>query len=98
MGIAESKEILLVGRLVVGAGIGKKRKNVNKLEKYESLCTTLGLASMTVPMYISEASPSQVRGTLVSCNVLVITFGQFVASCVCGAFSSDKVIYSCLIR
>lgn len=24
---------------------------------------------------------------MVSCNVLIITFGQFVASCVCGAFS-----------
>ena len=26
-------------------------------------------------------------GVLVSCNVLCITGGQFVASCVCGAFS-----------
>ena len=67
MGVAESREILLVGRLIVGAGIG--------------------LASMSVPMYISEASPPHLRGLLVSCNVLVITFGQFVAACVCGVFS-----------
>jgi len=66
MGVAESREILLVGRLIVGAGIG--------------------LASMSVPMYISEASPPHLRGLLVSCNVLVITFGQFVAACICGVF------------
>ena len=42
MGISVTKEILLVGRVVVGAGIG--------------------LASMSVPMYISEASPPQFRG------------------------------------
>ena len=44
MGISVTKEILLVGRVVVGAGIG--------------------LASMSVPMYISEASPPQFRGIL----------------------------------
>lgn len=70
MGVAESKEILLVGRLIVGVGIG--------------------FASMSVPVYISESAPSHLRGVLVSSNVLVITFGQFVASCVCGAFSYVK--------
>ena len=70
MGISVNKEILLVGRVIVGAGIG--------------------LASMSVPMYISEASPPHFRGILVSCNVLIITFGQFIASCVCGAFSNVK--------
>nr|XP_018670589.1 proton myo-inositol cotransporter-like isoform X1 [Ciona intestinalis] len=49
----------------------------------------IGLASMTVPMYIAEVSPSNVRGRLVSINNLFITGGQFVASCVDGAFSSD---------
>ena len=71
MAIAGTKEILLVGRLIVGAGIG--------------------LASMSVPMYISESSPPNLRGLLVSCNTLVITFGQFVAAVICGAFSTtDK--------
>ena len=67
MGIAENKEVLLVGRLQVGAGIG--------------------LASMSVPMYISESAPPNYRGFLVTCNNLVITFGQFFAACVCGFFS-----------
>ena len=42
MGIAESKEVLLVGRVIIGAGIG--------------------LASMSVPMYISESAPPNYRG------------------------------------
>lgn len=41
MGVAENKEVLLLGRLIVGGGIG--------------------LASMSVPMYISEASPPHFR-------------------------------------
>ena len=44
MGISVTKEILLIGRVVVGAGIG--------------------LASMSVPMYISEASPPEFRGKI----------------------------------
>ena len=42
MGVATSKEVLLVGRIVVGMGIG--------------------LASMSVPIYISETVPSRLRG------------------------------------
>ena len=68
MGIATNKEILLVGRIIVGIGIG--------------------FASMSVPIYISEAAPPKVRGLLVSTNVLVITFGQFCATVVCGAFAN----------
>ena len=44
---------------------------------------------MTVPMYIAEVSPPQIRGKLVSINNLMITFGQFVASCIDGVFSTD---------
>jgi SP family myo-inositol transporter-like MFS transporter 13 len=51
---------LLVGRLVVGVGIG--------------------CASMTVPLYIAEASPPHLRGRLVSLNSALITGGQFFAS------------------
>ncbi|KAM9824140.1 proton myo-inositol cotransporter-like [Neosynchiropus ocellatus] len=64
---APGKEVLLVGRLVVGVG--------------------LGIASMTVPVYIAEASPPHLRGQLVTVNTLFITGGQFTASLVDGAFS-----------
>lgn len=39
----------------------------------------VGLASVTVPVYIAESAPAEVRATLVSVNVLMITSGQFVA-------------------
>ncbi|XP_061922714.1 proton myo-inositol cotransporter-like [Entelurus aequoreus] len=45
------------------------------------------IASMTVPVYIAEASPPHLRGQLVTVNTLFITGGQFAASVVDGAFS-----------
>ncbi|RLN37274.1 hypothetical protein BBJ28_00010301 [Nothophytophthora sp. Chile5] len=60
MAMAETFTELLVGRLVVGLGIG--------------------FASMTVPLYIAEASPPHIRGRLVSLNSALITGGQFFAS------------------
>ncbi|XP_023263006.1 proton myo-inositol cotransporter-like isoform X2 [Seriola lalandi dorsalis] len=47
----------------------------------------IGIASMTVPVYIAEVSPSHLRGQLVTINTLFITGGQFIASVVDGAFS-----------
>ncbi|KAJ8374186.1 hypothetical protein SKAU_G00047660 [Synaphobranchus kaupii] len=67
MSTTPNKEVLLVGRIIVGLG--------------------LGIASMTVPVYIAESSPPQLRGQLVTINTLFITGGQFVASLVDGAFS-----------
>ncbi|KAI8001017.1 putative inositol transporter 2 [Camellia lanceoleosa] len=39
----------------------------------------VGMASMTSPLYISEASPAKVRGALVSTNGFLITGGQFLS-------------------
>ncbi|CAG8551595.1 979_t:CDS:10 [Paraglomus occultum] len=39
----------------------------------------VGLASMVVPMYISEISPRYSRGKLVTVNVIMITGGQVIA-------------------
>ncbi|KAM6937009.1 proton myo-inositol cotransporter-like [Xenentodon cancila] len=47
----------------------------------------IGIASMTVPVYIAEVSPPHRRGQLVTTNSLFITGGQFIASVVDGAFS-----------
>lgn len=47
----------------------------------------IGLASLTTPVYIAEASPSHIRGKLVTLNTLFITVGQVVAGVVDGLFS-----------
>ncbi|XP_029104526.1 proton myo-inositol cotransporter-like isoform X2 [Scleropages formosus] len=67
LSVAPSREVLLLGRVVVGLG--------------------LGIASMTVPVYIAEASPPHQRGRLVTINTLFITGGQLIASIIDGAFS-----------
>jgi SP family myo-inositol transporter-like MFS transporter 13 len=67
MALAPDFQILLVGRLIVGLGVG--------------------VASMSMPVYVSEAAPLQIRGGLVTCINVAITGGQFVSSIVGGIFS-----------
>ncbi|VVB06244.1 unnamed protein product [Arabis nemorensis] len=67
MAAAPDPYVLILGRLLVGLGIG--------------------VASVTAPVYIAEASPSEVRGGLVSTNVLMITGGQFLSYLVNFAFT-----------
>ncbi|KAG9141351.1 hypothetical protein Leryth_001809 [Lithospermum erythrorhizon] len=52
----------------------------------------VGVASVTAPVYISEASPSEIRGGLVSTNVLMITGGQFLSYLVNLAFTQVSII------
>ncbi|KAJ4778625.1 Transporter [Rhynchospora pubera] len=47
----------------------------------------VGMASMTAPLYISEASPARIRGALVSMNGLLITGGQFLSYLINLAFT-----------
>ncbi|MEU4308498.1 sugar porter family MFS transporter [Streptomyces rochei] len=49
----------------------------------------VGAASATVPVYLSEISPSKVRGRLLTMNQLMITLGILVAYLVNLAFSAD---------
>ena len=67
MAVAPNPYVLILGRLLIGLGVG--------------------LASVTAPIYIAEASPSEVRGGLVSTNVLMITGGQFLSYLVNLAFT-----------
>ncbi|GMN69636.1 hypothetical protein TIFTF001_038684, partial [Ficus carica] len=67
MAAAPDPYVLILGRLLVGLGIG--------------------IASVTAPVYIAEASPSEIRGGLVSTNVLMITGGQFLSYLVNLAFT-----------
>ncbi|XP_057424543.1 inositol transporter 1-like isoform X2 [Lotus japonicus] len=67
MAAAPDPYILIVGRLLVGFGVG--------------------IASVTAPVYIAELSPSEIRGSLVSTNVLMITGGQFLSYLINLAFT-----------
>ena len=70
MAVAPFPGFIIVGRLIVGFGVG--------------------MASMTAPLYISEASPARIRGALVSTNGLLITGGQFLSYLINLAFTKVK--------
>ncbi|KAK7310320.1 hypothetical protein RJT34_07766 [Clitoria ternatea] len=67
MAAAPDPYILILGRVLVGLGVG--------------------VASVTAPVYIAESSPSEIRGALVSTNVLMITGGQFLSYLINLAFT-----------
>lgn len=50
----------------------------------------MGLTSTTIPMYLAECSPSYARGSLVSTNIAMVAFGQFMANVVDGIFGGDS--------
>lgn len=72
MAAAPDPYILIVGRFLVGLGVG--------------------VASVTAPVYIAEASPSEIRGGLVSTNVLMITGGQFLSYLINLAFTEVRLM------
>lgn len=55
MAFAGDIPVLMVGRFIVGLGVGT--------------------ASMVVPVYLAEVSPTEIRGTVVAVNNAVITIG-----------------------
>ncbi|OIW19781.1 hypothetical protein TanjilG_27320 [Lupinus angustifolius] len=67
MAIAPAPWVIIIGRVLVGLGVG--------------------MASMTSPLYISEASPTRIRGALVCINGLLITGGQFLSYLINLAFT-----------
>ena len=50
----------------------------------------IGCSSMCMPVYVSEVSPSNQRGFLVTCINVAITFGQFLSSCIDGAYAGTS--------
>ncbi|XP_020225527.1 inositol transporter 4 [Cajanus cajan] len=67
MAAAPAPWVIIIGRVLVGLGVG--------------------MASMTAPLYISEASPHSIRGALVCVNSLLLTGGQFLSYLINLAFT-----------
>jgi SP family myo-inositol transporter-like MFS transporter 13 len=49
----------------------------------------VGIGAMVVPFYLGEASPIEIRGKIIACNVLFITSGQFISYLVCIALGDQ---------
>lgn len=58
----------------------------------------VGVASVTAPVYIAESSPSEIRGSLVSTNVLMITGGQFLSYLINLAFTEVRSVSLCSLN
>ncbi|MGM0531038.1 MAG: sugar porter family MFS transporter [Bacteroidota bacterium] len=76
------KKVLIITALIFAIGsVGLAAANsVAALIIWRGIIgIAIGVASYTVPLYISEISPTHVRGALVSINQLAITVGIFVS-------------------
>ncbi|OPJ77740.1 hypothetical protein AV530_000051 [Patagioenas fasciata monilis] len=80
--------LLASGLFTAGAGVlAAARDKETLLGGRVVVGLGIGVASMTVPVYIAEVAPPHLRGRLVTINTLFITGGQFFASVVDGLFS-----------
>ncbi|KAK4254566.1 hypothetical protein QN277_009929 [Acacia crassicarpa] len=70
MAAAPNPTVLILGRFLVGLGVGA--------------------ASMAAPLYISETSPTKIRGALVALNSFLITGGQFLSYLINLAFTKTS--------
>lgn len=88
------KGVILISSLVFTTGsllLGFANTKSTLLTGRAVVGAAIGMSSMTIPMYIAESSPPEIRGKLVTTNILFVTGGQVIASCVDGLFSADKV-------
>jgi SP family galactose:H+ symporter-like MFS transporter len=68
--LADSYGVMLLGRVIMGLGVG-------------------GVSAL-VPSYLSELSPAQIRGRMLTLNQLLITVGLLVAYLVDWAFAGSE--------
>ena len=90
--LGRKKSLLIAGILFLCSAIGSSYPESGLLPYGEPSAALLaafnfyrilggigvGLASAVCPMYISEISPKDIRGTLVSCNQFAIIFGMLL--------------------
>jgi MFS transporter, SP family, solute carrier family 2 (myo-inositol transporter), member 13 len=81
-----SSLIFTLGAVVMGAAPDLVTLTIGRLV----IGVAVGLSSMTIPIYIAEAAPASIRGSLVTINCIFITGGQFLAGMVDGAFARTQ--------
>ena len=79
--LGRKKVLIIIGLIFAIGSVGLATANsVAALIIWRGIIgIAIGVASYTVPLYISEISPTHVRGALVSINQLAITVGIFVS-------------------
>ncbi|KAJ3088753.1 hypothetical protein HK102_008026 [Quaeritorhiza haematococci] len=78
---------ILIGSVVFSVGGAVQAFANNILTLYLGRAVSgigVGMLSMAVPVYISEAAPTSARGRMISVQQLMITIGIFVASAING--------------
>ncbi|EKD78085.1 MAG: hypothetical protein ACD_42C00046G0002 [uncultured bacterium] len=76
------KRLLMCAALIFIVGTVSSAYSADAVELVISrlvLGLAIGISSFTAPLYISEISPAQFRGALVSLNQLAVTIGIFVS-------------------
>jgi sugar porter (SP) family MFS transporter len=91
------KKVIIITSLIFAAGsiLTGMAPNVTFLIVSRIILgTAIGISSFTVPLYISEISPTKIRGALVSSFQLMITIGILVAYFSDLAFADEANPYS----
>src|SRR3990167_7105405 len=86
------KRLLMVAALIFIVGTLSSAYSISEMMLIISriiLGLGIGVASFTAPLYISEISPAQLRGALVSLYQLAVTIGIFVSYFVDEYFSKS---------
>ncbi|VDO29205.1 unnamed protein product [Onchocerca flexuosa] len=73
----------IIGAIICGAAFGRWTLLIGRI----FLGFAIGFASMVVPVYISEAAPTKVRGKLVTIYQFMVAFGFTVANAVAAWFA-----------
>lgn len=79
--------VFIIGTAIVSAANGYATLMAGRV----ILGLAVGAASATVPVYLSEISPTKIRGRLLTMNQLMITLGILIAYLVNLAFSSSEM-------